>query len=127
MAEVAIQPIGEVHAHILDQIEQRGYFKSNTHMDLKTLEEVQQGSSHVQRQDLHVSISIEDMYDIDPKNGSFKVRFVIYLTWEINLQSLLKSKSSSISKDDDDIKNIKSSLSADDIKVMSSKGSFRKV
>ena len=120
MAAAAIQPIGEVHAHILDQIEQRGYFKSKDDPRRQSLEDVQRGAAHIQRQDLHISISIEDIYEIDPKSGTFKVRFMIYLTWEINLQSLLKkSKSVSYADDvNDEGINIckKTKLAEDDIK-----------
>ena len=69
MVETILQPIAELHAHILDQIEQKGYFRSKP-SQFRSLEEVQQGNTDVvaSRQDLHLSVSyliFSDLFRID--------------------------------------------------------------
>lgn len=57
MKETALLPKAVVHAHIIDQIEQKGYFRSKP-TPTRSLEEVQQGAILAIRQDLHLSVRI---------------------------------------------------------------------
>ncbi len=77
-------PIAFTHKHLLDQISDRGLYKT-TPRKVKTEADSQ---SDTKRIILHASLSINDVQNIDSMHETFQINARLYLFWEVNLHAL---------------------------------------
>jgi len=79
-------PIAMINSHYLDQISDRGLYKTTPILSEST--STKKTSTPKIKQRLNATVAIGDIMNIDPMGESFCIKFRLYLFWEVNLHAI---------------------------------------